>query len=412
MFFVKPLGARTAKKCNARLNLSLSCKNADFLRCVNVKSVGNGLRHCGRMEQIGFEPTAIKVLYELDGMLYVLAQDGVYVYADGQATLLLNKSSANGTCIEYNRKLIYSADGVGIYQLTKTDSQRLWVYGYNSMAISGDRIVLVNDFEVNFGPAGVIDNWMDEQRITTHDKCRAVVALGTKLYALGETCYVFEPSAEGIDVKFYPFAHNIGDVVANTVVTFGKKAVFATNDGLRVLSSGSVSHLFDELNDYVSFVGATACEYNGKYYVSCKCKDGEQTRNDVTLVLDVDSASIVGVLTGYEMLYSKGDHLYAVNSGRVYKLTEDSDFGSFCVTGVDMGNFDTKYLDQLVIKTKRDADVCIQTDVDKRTYSVKGANCLQKLPLTGVGREFSVEISSSDGIALERVELVAHRYEV
>lgn len=413
MFFAKKLSKLAAKKCKAKLNLNLTANSEDFLKCHNVKTVGKGLRPFGTFWRTAVV-RAVKILAEKDMIQYVLGSDGVYAWYENFAMRIIDGTFANATCINYNGNLICSIDGLGTYALQPTSCEQLSPVGYNSLAICGDRIIGVNSQHLVVTPAGEWNDWANAQTITTHVQFDAVVALGNKLYALGDTCYVLEPNAEELEVKFHPFAHNVGTVVADSVVPLGKRAVYATKDGLRLLTSDKITPIFTELNVYLDFTDSVACELQGRYVLSCKRKDGDMTGNDVILLLDVDNQAIVGVHgTGAISLSSTNNDLYAVYDTYIYKLISNPGSGYFRTGGIDMGNSDKKYLDRLVIKTEQNADVWIETEKERRLYSVKGKNGIQKIPITGVGREFAVEIhSQQDGIALDCVELVAHSYEV
>lgn len=402
----------TSNKCRSRLNLDLRTDNGDFLNCGNVRALG-GLRSTRSFEQVDFPVKALKVIAEHKDRLYVLGEDGLYSCKGGEATRIISKSYyAASSCI-YQDTLIFSGPRYGTY-LVKGDSASIQAnVGSISLAICCDRqFGLELDNYLNVTPIGATE-WYDYFTITPQTKFGALVTIGRKLYALGDTCYVFEPhSVEDVDITYRAISQGTGVAQTDTQATFGRKAVFATDCGLRLLKPDSVTPIFDQLNDYVSFVGSVACSHGGLYYVSCKRKDGLQERNDVTLILDVHSEKVVGIFDmGLENLYSTGENLYATKDGTVLKLG-DGVADSCWLTTVDFGNAYRKFLDALVVNSKRDVEIEIAGDNGKRTYYVKGKNCTQRLPVNVSGRSFAIKFQCQEGLQVDYAELTARRYEV
>lgn len=414
MFFRKKIPSATAKQCKTKIDLKLNCVPYDFEHVNNVLATETGLNSVGSFKMTDIYP-AKKILAYKDGWYYAILDDGVYACWKNEMKRITGGKMSTGACVEYNRNIYFSSESIGVFRLNTSRATQMYDKGFNSMAICGDRLVAVDSQGVVVCPAGEHDGWYKSQTINTHDPCDAVVAIGTKLYVLGDTCYVLEPSAEDIDIKFYPFAHQMGQAFADSVVRIGKRAVYATGDGLRMLSSDKVTPIFTNLNNCFNFTDCVACEHQGKYYVSCHYA-GLDDGNNVLLILDVDKLELLGMAkfpNPIDSLFSDGSDVFVVTNNFTRRLVANTGESVFYRSGIDMGSLATKYLDYLVIKSKTDVNIWIETDGEKRLYAVRGKNSLQKIPVRGKGREFAVEIqSTASGMALERVELIAHTYEV
>lgn len=412
MFFRKKFSTVTVKKSKVRLDLAPSMTNGDFSRCNNVRRAGNGLRSIGDFVPMGIL-NMNKVIASKDGFLYTLGKDGVYCNSKYSSYKLISKAVDSACCVLYNRRLIFSSQNIGTYLFGTNSADMLSAKGYDSLTICGDRLIGVDSIGVAVASAGDYRDFDDAQVIYTHVPCTSVVALGNELYILGDTCYTLVPNADEIDLKFRPFVYEVGMVEKESVVQMGKRAIFATDCGLRMLTSNKVTPIFQQLNDYINFVGCNACEHQGKYYISCKRKEGNSAQNDLILVLDIDNQVIDGVLsTKYTNLFSDGDKLYATGTLGVYYLQQMDCAGVVHVSNIDFDNSNVKYLHRLTISTSKDVFVWINTDNEKRRYAVKGKSGVQSLPIAGVGRQFTVQIDAPSGARIDSVELCARSYEV
>ena len=410
---LKKMPAITSQKCKARLKLDFSQVNSDLLRCGNVVSVGGGLRSALGAQQMDFSVDAVKVVVEHDGILYVLGANGLYSCHDGEAIRIISKVDYTACSNLFQGVLMFSGPKTGAYLLNGDSATLKAKIMAISMAVCCDRrFALEENNNIVVTTIGPTD-WSDYFRVTPNTKLNALVAIGKKLYALGDTCYVFEPHpTDNLDVTFRAMCQGIGVVQTDTQATFGKKAVFATDSGLRLLQSDSVNPIFCKLNDFVSFTGSVACAHKGLYYVSCKRLDGLQEQNDVTLILDVHNEKIVGIIDmGWENLYSSGETLYATKDGKLFKLGGNAVASHWFAT-VDFDNPSLKFLDSLFVKSKYDAELTVTGDNSSVCYKVTGKNGIQRLPVSGVGRTFTLEIQAQDGLQVDYAELTARRYEV
>ena len=411
----KRMPAVSAQKCRAKLKLDLPISSEDLVNCGNVRCVEGGLRGAyGFDAQYFFRYyRTLKILGEKWPWTYFATDEGLFcVYSEMQTHVTYENYTVVSACF-YQGKLIFSAPGFGTYLIKDYRKEKIGDVGFVSMAACSDRLFgLANDGDLYVAPVGQID-FSEAFHITPHTKLSAVVTLGKKLYALGDACYVLEPyHADDVDITFRAMCYEIGKVQADSVVTLGSRVVFATENGLRLLQSDKITPIFSSLNNLVSFSGCVACSHGGKYYLSCKRLDGTQEQNDVTLILDVDQEKVVGVLNqGFENMYSLGYTFYAVQNGSLMKINETPQ-SVYWQRTVDFDRADKKYLDTLVIRTKQDVSVVIQTDNEKRIYRVKGKRALQRIPLAGHGRAFTVTLQAPSAMDVDYVELTAHRYEV
>ena len=404
----------TALKRRARLKLDLP-SDGDLVHCDNVLCADGRLSGAYGFDEHKYFNAfkAVKVLGESEGWVYVSTDEGLFVCHSKMPTHVSYDPYDETSGCWYQGLLIFSAPGYGTYVVRDAKKQIIYDVGCVSMAVCNDRIFGVDPKgNVHVAPVGEMD-FAEAFRITPHTKVAAVVAIGKKLYALGDTCYAVDPChADDVDVTFRAISHGVGSVVTDSVATLGNRTIFATDSGLRVLQSDRVSPIFTSLGSLVSFDGCVACVHDGKYFITCKRLDGTRERNDITLILDVDKEKVVGVLNqGFENIHSLGHTLYAVQNGLLLSMNQTTQTASWQRT-VDFGDAGVKYLDTLLIATKQDASVTVRTDNEKRIYRVKGKRTVQRISLAGHGRTFTVTVQSCGGMDVHYVELTARSYEV
>lgn len=415
MILPKKMSAVSAAKCRAKLELNLPTDSEDILNCGNVQCFQGGLRSAYAFEVQKYFSyfKALKILGQMGVWEYIAAEEALYgVQFEMPSTVIRENFSVVSGCF-YQDRFIYSSPNVGTYSVYLWKGNKIYDVGFVSMATCSDRLFGLTDNNYLYvAPVGQMD-FTESFRITPHTKLTSIVAIGKKLYALGDTCYALEPyHADDVDVVFRAISHGAGIVQTDTEVNFENKVVFATDCGLRLLQSDRVTPIFNSLNDYVSFTGSVGCAYKGKYFISCKRLDGTLEQNDITLVLDVDGEKVVGVINqGFEHMRSLGDKFYAVQNGSLLKMVETPQPVYWQKT-VDFGNSYVKYLSTLIIGSRQDVNVIIQSNNEKRVYRVKGKRTLQRIPLAGSGRVFTVTIQAQNGMHVDYVELTARRYEV
>ncbi len=374
--------------------------------CDGVR-VNKSYRSAGQFVEAQFAPKAVKPLLFWQNKLYVLAEDGVYTLFEGEATRLVTKGGQDGSCTVFNNGVVFSGVKIGTYTLGET-ATLINPYGYNSVAVCGDRLVGVDERELVASDPAQPSKWLSGQKIFAHDKCSAVLSAGKQLYLLGDTCYVYCPDGEDIESQFYPFARGMGNVSPSSAVYMGDCAVFATDSGLRKMTgSAKAERIFANLTEFADFSTATACRQGNCYLVSCRRKGGAQ--NDITLLLDVKEGRIKGVFAeGFDYLCSDGNTVYGTRQGKLYVLEEG---GNACVRfeNIHFGIGRTKYLDRLYIRTRQNADVFVEADGVKRLYTLSGKNGLQSLRLSAYGKQFALELQSED-MDIDSVRLSARVY--
>lgn len=414
MFFSKKIKDTAAKKHKVSLRLDFNNSRGDFLKQKNVARVRNSV-----VSTFGFVPTVyneeiLRAVFRKGNYLVAVWQEhGVSAFNDEnlQKLLIPMESDCIVSHVEYQGETVFSCTGGTYSTADGRDRNTMTRNYYPSLAVCYDRVFGVSGNGLCMTDAGDISSWDDTRRVTSHTKLDAVVALD-KIYVLGDTCYTFTPSAEEIDGKFAPFCYGIGAVQTESVIAFGKRAIFATAKGLYELKKTAITPIFSDICQYVSFDGCVACAYKGKYVVLCKRKDTDSMRNDILLVLDVDSEQITAVLDVQPQHISVVDGiLYAVFDNKLYVMSDECVETCYVET-VDFGSSDVKYLDKLTLRTQCDVDVWIGNGSEKRRYSIKGKNSIQSVPLAGSGRQFTVEVQARNGLDLDLAELTAHSYEV
>lgn len=356
-------------------------------------------------------PTQInKVIAQLGSNIYMLTDDGVYVYRRGKVSKVLDCNATEACYLAFMGKLYISGDKLGVYSIDDAGIvQKLSDINLDSMAVAGERIFAVKDVNVYHTLVEQVDDWQQTTTYTRHGECQAVVALGNIVYALGESCYRFVPSAEEIDFNVTPISHNTGTVERNSVAVFGQKAVFATANGLYQLQNNRLTPVFTQLNSVFDFSDCVGVVHCGTYYLSLK-KKGSMARN-TTLILDVEEQRVVGVMgRAFDSMYSNGTRLFLTGDGKLLSFSTNTSPSCWTVKC----NFDSekvKYLDSAVIQTKSDVTLRVTSEVGCRSFNVKGGEYLQMLPISGFGRSFTVEVSAQSDLNVSYLEFIAHTVE-
>ena len=414
MFFPKNVKGATEKRHRVSLNLDFNKSKGDFLKQRNVERAGNSLVSSFGYTSMNYTFSITKAVLKRQGFLLVMV-DGRGLCCFSESDIYRTLSSVPKDCVvshvEHQNKDIFSCTSGTYYTANGYMATKMCTDYYPSMAVCYNRIFGVNGKDLYMTEAGDAMNWENVLKITSSTVLNAVVALD-KLYVLGDTCYTLSPDAEELNMKFAPFCYGIGTVQPESVASIGKRAIFASNNGLFQLTSSAIKPIFTQLNDFVSFDGCVACVHQGRYYVTCKRKDKDMTCNDILLVLDVDSEQIDAVLdVQAQHISSIGGVLYISIGMKLHKKTDVNVESSYCQT-VDFGCSDVKYLNKLSIRSRSDVDVWIKGDGEKRRYRIKGKNTLQHLPVAGFGRQFDVEVQALNGMKLDSIELTARSYEV
>ena len=413
MFFSKKLKGAPAQKHRVSFNLDFNKTRGAFLKQRNVAKVGDKLFSAFGVIQSPYTETVDRALFQIGDYFVALANGlGVVSYNSGQVLRLADVTSDSTVShVKYQDKIVFSTDS-GTYVTDSGDmSERINDNYYTSLATCYSRIFGISGKDICMTLAGDISQWDDSLVINADTKLDALIALD-KLYVLGDTCYTLVPNAEECNMQFKPFAFNVGAVQAESVTALGKRAIFASTNGLYKLTSNSITPIFTQLYDYVSFDGCVACEYNGKLCITCKRRDGDMTKNDILLVLDVDREQIDAVLdVEAQHIATIDGKLYMVVNNKLCMASDEIVESSYVET-VDFHSGDVKYLDKLTVRTLTDVDIWIDNGREKRRYCVRGKHNVQRLPLAGSGRQFDVVVHAHDGMQLDCLELTARTYGV
>ncbi|MCH5156336.1 MAG: hypothetical protein J1G02_00490 [Clostridiales bacterium] len=412
MFFCKKIRPITAKQRKITLDLNFNKTKGEFVNQRNVALNGTGLSSTFALTKMPFYFKVDQAFRFYGDKLYLLAEHGVFGYLDDDyAYRLANNTYKTISHVIYQDALVFSCSTGTYSTVDGVESNKMTSAYFTCLEVYGDRIFGINGKQLYMTKAGDIRRWDETVNITAHSELDALVALD-KLYILGDTCYTLKADGLDYNMKFEPFGYNVGKVQTFSVAKLGKRAIFASTNGLYEVKNNTLSAIFTQLNDFVSFDGAVACVHNGKYYIACKRKDGDQLVNDILLELDVDSNRIVAVLDAkVENICSTDGKIYAVIGNMLYVNTDEPTVSCYCKT-VDFKTSDVKYLDRLIVRTKSDLEVWIDNGTENRRYKVCGKNTTQRLPITGAGRQFTVSVQSQGNMQLDSMELSARTYEV
>lgn len=414
MFFAKSLSKLPSRRAKIRSDLAFDGNNSCTYTFTNVKKVANSLYSTDlAFKDTQFKPYALKVLRVTDIEMYVLAKDGIYLhnFDAGTSTKLINNSRPDATAIVDRDEMIVSGEGLGVYYVDLDDTvQHPFEVGFNSLVVSSERLIGVYNNTLYFNESGQRDLW-DVSLIKLHTKCDAVCQVGEKVYLLGDICYLVTSDYDAKEQSVKQVYSGIGKVYVNSIVHYDGKVIFATDKGLHVLSpSGSISPIFAEINPHISFDGCVACKFQGKYYLSCRRKSVGSTQNDVTLILNPDTQRIEGVLgNGYEAMYAYGDNLYVVSESKVLKSCLGNVTSNWSCEA-DFSTDDVKHLQGLAIQTQNYIEVWISNGNISRLYRFNGKKSVQRIPIRGAGRKFTIKLCASNGMQVDYLQLTATIY--
>ena len=409
MFLQKKSARAPVKRLKCAVKLDFGAISGDLRGSVNAIKDGNRIvSRFRRREQFLFaEPR--QVIGTNGEVIYVLCDDGMYSIRTSTMGWLSDDIASSATSCIYRGDMIISSDEFGTYFVTQNKAQSIYKDGFSSLTVCADRILGLYQNKVRYTAAGERDGFANGETITLPTDCDALVTVDDKVYVLGNTCYTISPKADDIEFKFSYFAKNIGVVSERSVVVYNGRAVFASKSGLYQISSDKITPIFTQLCEAVDFAGSVATWFDGKYYLSCRTKDSSETLNDVTLILDLDSEEIVGVLDiGFESMCANSHTIYVTREGHQYRIVNEVSIGRFVKSKIDFATDKKKFLDRLTVTTRNDLDVAIHSENETRLYKIKGKKTAQKINLRDMGWEFSIELSSVDGLDVENLELYAH----
>ncbi len=383
-----------------------------YLDCHNVRELPHGgLAALGRFDEVALEQKVKKAAFADKGKIYFVTPegDGLYVKEGDAVSCVMQGKFEDVFFLSYGSYPLFTSPSTGVFRIVGSEVVKLSLYGFYNMAVSRDIAVLNQRNGVRVAPLDeTVNAWTLAHKVPLNEQCSAVVTLGKKVYLLGNDCYAFEPRAYTPDSTLFPVAHNVGFVRAESVVALGNKAVFASDGKLFKLQSEKVSRIFGQLDATVDFHNAVACRLNGYYLVSGQRKLLSGGKNDITLLLDVDRERIAGVFEwGFDSLYSRGEELYAVRDGVLYRFSEEEDLSIFRVSNLDLGTTRIKFLDKFAIRSNCYNYVLVESDGYRVGKYVTGKGSTQFVTVHGHGKQFGIEVQSEDGLDLQYLELFA-----
>ena len=409
MFLHKKSNRVPTQQLKTAVKLEFAPKSGELRGSYNVEKEGNRLISRYKRREVYFLAPPQQIIGTNGDLVYILCETGVFsLLGSTLRWLTMEGAPAMCGCI-YRGDMIISSPSVGTYFAEQKKATSVYSGGFSSMTVCGDRIFGLDGQQLRYTAAGERDGWDKGEMITLPTECDALVTLGEKLYALGNTCYVVSPDADDVEFKFSLFAGNIGRVATKSTVQFNGRIVFASKNGLYQLSSTGIKPIFEYLNGAVDFTDCCATLFDGKYYMSCRSKDSAEEGNDLTLILDLDREEILGVLDmGAGSICAARDKIYLEKDEHGYWLDYTATEGRFVKSNVNFNSNKKKFLDALVVTTRNDLDVAIHSETETRLYKIKGKKSAQKINLRDMGWEFSIELTSTSGLDLEKVELYAH----
>ena len=410
MFLCKRSQPAKAKKIVYPLNFDLEqMSGEDLAESFNIEKDGNGIKTVYKINTNNFGTPARQGIISKDDLFYVMTDKGLCVVLENYSEIMLNAYATDVSGCYYRENVLISAKDLGTYMVYLNIATKVSDDGFSSMTSCADRVFGLDKDRVRYTAAGKYDGWEEGESITLPSECNAIVAIGEKVYALGNDCYVITPQADDVEFKVTSLAKNIGTVSRMSVQNYNNRVIFGSSKGLYQLCSDKITRIFTCLNDTVDLSASAAALFNGKYYLSCRTKSGSSSTNDVTLGLNLDEEKIVGLLQyGYESMGKTDTRVYGVCNGVSRNFIFNPMYSKFVKSNIDLSHFGKKYLDWMSIRTLRELDVTIRSETETRLYKLEGKNSVQKINLRDMGCKFSIELFSQRGIFVSDLLIFAH----
>lgn len=216
-------------------------------------------------------------------------------------------------------------------------------------------------------------------------------------------------------------------IYPNTIAQAGDNIYFLEGESLKVFNGSSVKEIDLEcmklLRGEDNRYAFGEC-FNGKYYLACRgnFNDGQKIgcesyeggyNNNILMVIDL-STKHVDLIRGVdinELLALTNKYksklvacYYNENIGKIGEITTDGKiFGALMPALWESGKTDFGYSGKLkriksfLIKTESDCVVTFESEKQKKSFSVKGKEKVQKIRANVLGNQFTVKISQSKG---------------
>lgn len=305
-------------------------------------------------------------------MLIASQHSPVYAYKDNVATNVLDKHLADITvfrdrCFGTDRKTLY---------YTKQGSATEWT-----------------------------------GRIELPSTVYALVPSDDGLYLIGDDVYLLAFDDNEKNSKLLLVYRNFGVTFYNSVVGVGKGFMFADKDGIYFFNGSSVKKVasFEIAQNSSMYVyGAVCC---GKYYLAYH-PSGEQYNNRVAVV-DVATQKLETVYDfSSQCLWVWGYNIFSAFCSQVFVMDNDKSSVIWQSRPYDFGSDRCKKsFHTLLIDTARDVTVTLKTESETRIIRVKGKRKLQKLPLHGSFRSFTLTLETDGRADIDLLGISATVYD-
>ncbi len=246
----------------------------------------------------------------------------------------------------------------------------------------------------------------------------------TKLILFNDYVYLFREN--GITkISLYSskdnfsFTHlysSTSKIYEESVCVCGDVVVFVTRDGIYKFNGSSVTKILEELDGYVKNFDNTNCCcacLDGKYYLATCCRfDDEEIvgceqvayknnilfefdiqRNEYDIIRGVDIRKLLAIDT--PIINKLCACFYGENKQRVGELNlsgkvfEYSCLKMWKSAASDLGEFGKrKHLKEIVLTCLYDCDFEIESDEEKKIFSIKGKKNEQRMQISMFGKQF------------------------
>lgn len=215
-------------------------------------------------------------------------------------------------------------------------------------------------------------------------------------------------------------------IYKDTIVNCGDEIMFFARDGMYVFNGSTAKKLDLNINKFfenISNENACATFLDGKYYLACKmnfgddielgCETLDAYKNnalvcyntltgeveiarglDIACILGVEDGNINRILVGFNGEYQS--YFGMLNQLNTF---QNEDITSYCIlkeTDFGIPN-KLKNLTKISIKTQKNCEILIKSDIETKKITISGSNLVQKIKPLVRGEKFEISIISQGG---------------
>ena len=213
-------------------------------------------------------------------------------------------------------------------------------------------------------------------------------------------------------------------IYPNSIAESGDYIYFLQTDGIKMFNGSSVKaiHLdFEGLIENIDNRHCFATCFNGKYYLACRgdfkdnqevgCENGEYI-NNLLIIYDIASEHVditrgVDIKQLLALINPYKSKLVACfnndNKDCIGELVENGkNFESVSKGHYESGTFDfgvkgkIKKIKSFTIRSEFGASVSIESEIEKKSFPIKGKKTLQTIRANVIGRSFKVKIEAEE----------------